>query len=136
MRNYPEFLIAFLAITSMGKRPRAALGSRGDGSRSRRSRRARATAPPMTAGGVAVPLNALWKSEELAYALDDSGCKVLICDPERLERCQAFVAERGVATVLCRGGAGMGATALWGDVLAQGAGKPQPPLLGVQHLQQ
>ena len=43
-RNYPELLIAFLAVTA--------------------------------AGGVAVPLNALWKSEELEYAIGDAGCKV------------------------------------------------------------
>ena len=71
MRNYPEFLIAFLAITS--------------------------------AGGVAVPLNALWNSEELEYAVGDAGCVLVIADPERLERCAAFQAKQGFRTILVRG---------------------------------
>ena len=46
MRNYPELLISFLAITA--------------------------------AGGVAIPLNAMWKSEELEYAVQDADCKVCV----------------------------------------------------------
>lgn len=37
-------------------------------------------------GAVAVPLNAWWTGEELAYGLADSGAKVLICDCERYDR--------------------------------------------------
>ena len=33
-------------------------------------------------GAVAVPLNSFWQEQELAYAMEDSGCKVLFCDPE------------------------------------------------------
>lgn len=36
-------------------------------------------------GAVSVPLNAWWKSEELTYALEDSGTRVLVCDSRRLE---------------------------------------------------
>ncbi|MFM7270027.1 MAG: class I adenylate-forming enzyme family protein, partial [Actinomycetes bacterium] len=36
-----------------------------------------------TAGFVAVPLNAWWKTEELEYALGDSGTRVMVCDPRR-----------------------------------------------------
>lgn len=36
-------------------------------------------------GAVAVPLNAWWKAEELTYALEDSGTRILICDPRRLD---------------------------------------------------
>lgn len=37
-------------------------------------------------GAIAVPLNAWWTGEELAYGLADSGAHVLICDDERWER--------------------------------------------------
>ncbi|SEJ05466.1 Acyl-CoA synthetase (AMP-forming)/AMP-acid ligase II [Sphingomonas sp. OV641] len=37
-------------------------------------------------GAIAVPLNAWWTGEELAYGLSDSGAKVLIADDERWER--------------------------------------------------
>ena len=54
MRNYPEWVIAFNAITSIGC--------------------------------VAVSMNSLWQSEEMAFALNDSGSKVLIADEERIAR--------------------------------------------------
>ena len=54
MRNYPEWITSFVAITSIG--------------------------------AVAVPLNAWWQTEELVYGLNDCGAKVLIADPERIER--------------------------------------------------
>ena len=53
MRNYPEWVAAFIAITSVG--------------------------------AVAVPLNAWWKSDELAFAISDSGSKVVFADDERIE---------------------------------------------------
>lgn len=37
-------------------------------------------------GAICVPLNAWWTGQELAYGLNDSGAKVLICDAERLDR--------------------------------------------------
>jgi acyl-CoA synthetase (AMP-forming)/AMP-acid ligase II len=54
MRNLPEWIVAFFAIT--------------------------------VSGAVAVPLNAWWTGEELAYGLEDSGATVLIADDERWER--------------------------------------------------
>jgi long-chain acyl-CoA synthetase len=54
MRNYPEWVFAFLAVISIG--------------------------------GIAVPLNAWWQPEELAYALTDSGAKLAICDEARAQR--------------------------------------------------
>jgi acyl-CoA synthetase (AMP-forming)/AMP-acid ligase II len=39
-----------------------------------------------TLGAIAVPLNAWWTGEELAYGLADSGAKVLIADDERWQR--------------------------------------------------
>lgn len=54
MRNYPEWIMAFNAITSIG--------------------------------AVAVAMNALWLTDEMAYGLTDSGSKVLFADQERLDR--------------------------------------------------
>ncbi len=54
MRNYPEWIFSFMAVTSIG--------------------------------AVAVAMNALWESDEMAYGLADSGAKVLLADQERLDR--------------------------------------------------
>ena len=40
----------------------------------------------IAAGGVAVPLNAWWTGDELAYGVADSGASVVFCDVERLAR--------------------------------------------------
>jgi len=53
-------------------------------------------------GGVVVPLNALWKAEELEYAVNHSGCKVLIVDPPRLELCHQFAEYKDYKAILCR----------------------------------
>jgi long-chain acyl-CoA synthetase len=44
-------------------------------------------------GAIAVPLNAWWTGEELAYGLADSGARVLICDDERWTRIAPHRAE-------------------------------------------
>ena len=54
MRNYPEWVLSFMAITSIG--------------------------------GIAVAMNSLWRPDEMAYGLIDSGAKVLLADDERLSR--------------------------------------------------
>ena len=56
MRNYPEWIAAFVAVTSVG--------------------------------AVVVPMNAWWVTEELVFAIEDSGSKVVIADMERLGRLQ------------------------------------------------
>ena len=40
-------------------------------------------------GAVVVPLNAWWTGDELAFALDDCGARVLLCDGERYDRLAA-----------------------------------------------
>jgi long-chain acyl-CoA synthetase len=57
MRNYPEWIAAFVAITSVG--------------------------------AVVVPMNAWWVTDELVFAIEDSGSKVVIADDERFTRMQA-----------------------------------------------
>ena len=43
----------------------------------------------VSVGAVAVPLNAWWQTDELVFAIEDSGSKVVIADSERLVRMQA-----------------------------------------------
>ncbi len=57
MRNYPEWITSYVAITSIG--------------------------------AIVVPLNAWWQSEELHFALVDSGARVVLVDAERLERLES-----------------------------------------------
>eukprot|EP00933_Yihiella_yeosuensis_P031470 TRINITY_DN25039_c0_g1_i1.p1 TRINITY_DN25039_c0_g1~~TRINITY_DN25039_c0_g1_i1.p1 ORF type:complete len:589 (+),score=133.22 TRINITY_DN25039_c0_g1_i1:71-1837(+) len=85
-------------------------------------------------GAVAVPLNALWKTEELEYSVKDSGSKVIIGDPERLKLCAPFQSNIGVQTILCRGSSTIAAdlkSNLWQDVIASGKTKPAPSTKGV-----
>ena len=70
MRNYPEWVIAFNAITSIGC--------------------------------VVVSMNSLWQSEEMAFALNDSGSKVLIADEERIERYLKIRSQISVGVVSVR----------------------------------
>ncbi len=65
MRNSPEWIAAFAAITSVG--------------------------------AIAVPMNAWWQTDEMVFALHDSGARVVFADAERLARMQA--AEPGALDV-------------------------------------
>src|SRR6476620_7323049 len=70
MRNYPEWVVSFAAITSVG--------------------------------AVSVSLNAWWTEDEMDYALEDCGARVLIADRERVERSRASCARLGIATIVVR----------------------------------
>jgi long-chain acyl-CoA synthetase len=70
MRNYPEWITSFAAITSVG--------------------------------AVAVPLNAWWTLDEMAFGLTDSGSKVLIADQERVERLAPGLGDLDLAVVAVR----------------------------------
>jgi len=70
MRNYPEWVLAFNAITSIG--------------------------------AVAVAMNALWMSEEMAFALEDSGAKLLIADQQRLQRLGRARGDLGLKVLVAR----------------------------------
>ncbi|MEV4064808.1 class I adenylate-forming enzyme family protein [Nonomuraea dietziae] len=61
----------------------------------------------LAAGAIAVPLNAWWTAQELAYGVSDSGAKVLIADGERAER----LAGTGVPLIVTRGAPQEGARA-------------------------
>ena len=70
LRNYPEWVLAFTAVTSIG--------------------------------AIAVAMNAHWSAEEQAYALQDSGAKLLFADQERLDRLAAGPAMPGLQVLAVR----------------------------------
>jgi|Transcript_58016 acyl-CoA synthetase (AMP-forming)/AMP-acid ligase II len=81
------------------------------------------------AGGVAVPLNSLWKTEEFEYAVKDSACKIILGDAERLRRCQPFAQALGVTMVLIRpndldGGPLPEHQTTWEKMLEAGSSRP------------
>jgi len=93
MRNYPEWIISFAAITSIG--------------------------------AVSVSMNSWWTEDEMDFALEDSGAKVLIADTERFARSQASCARLGTAAIVVRTDSpGSGADA-WNDVVIPGTPLPQ-----------
>ena len=80
-------------------------------------------------GAICVPLNAWWTGQELSYGLSNSGAKVLICDPERLERAAPHFAELPAleqVLVARAGGAVPGATRLE-DIIGGSAGWAELP---------
>jgi len=51
----------------------------------------------ISVGAVSVSLNAWWTEDELDYAINDSGAKVLIADTERVARAEAPCQSTGVS---------------------------------------
>ncbi len=74
MRNYPEWITAFAAATSVG--------------------------------AIAVSMNAWWTPDEMAYGLEDSGAKVMVCDRERAERSADAMKKFGTRALVVRAGDG------------------------------
>ncbi len=95
MRNYPEWISTFVAITSIG--------------------------------AVAVPLNAWWQTDELVFAIEDSGARVVLADDDRLRRLEdAAPGAVDAAVIAVRSTAGLpdGVVRLE-DVLTEGATMPE-----------
>ena len=70
MRNYPEWVMSFAAIISIG--------------------------------AVSVSMNSWWTADEMEFALEDSGSKVLICDDQRLALAYSFCQKQNIAMLLVR----------------------------------
>lgn len=68
-------------------------------------------------GAVAVFLNAWWTSEELDYALEDTGVTLVFADAKRIERLQPLAVPRGLTLIGVRDGEPLGGTG-FSDVLA------------------
>lgn len=100
MRNYPEWIVAYFAATSIG--------------------------------AVAVGLNAWWTTEEVDYGLRDCGARVVIADPERLERIKSLLdvlAPQGLRVIVVRSPGGLPpGVDRWEDVVAAYAGAVPPEM--------
>jgi len=92
MRNYPEWVVAFAAITSIG--------------------------------AVSVSLNAWWTEDELDYALEDCGARVLIADRERVARSVTTRERLGIETIVVRDDDSATGVDRWDDVVITGAALP------------
>ena len=82
----------------------------------------------LSVGAVSVSFNAWWTEEELEYAVDDAGCAVMLCDPERMARAAGPCARRGVPLVVTRtdrGAALPEGVRRWGDVVAARGAMPE-----------
>lgn len=95
MRNYPEWVAAWFAITGVG--------------------------------AIAVSLNAWWTEDELDFALEDCGARVLVADHERAERARPACARLDVATIVVRAPAGDLPEGVdrWDDVVELGTAPPE-----------
>ncbi len=94
MRNFPEWMTAFTAITSVG--------------------------------AIAVAMNALWQSEEMAYGLRDSGARVMLADAERLARLARIDDLPDVQVIAVRPGQAESGYPVLADLLAAADGAAMP----------
>lgn len=93
MRNYPEWVMSFAAITSIG--------------------------------AISVSMNSWWTTDEMEFALEDSGAKVYICDQQRFDVAAAYCAKHGITTLVVRADNGLPATAQrWEQAVKPGAAHP------------
>ena len=77
----------------------------------------------VTIGAICVPLNAWWTGEELAYGLQDSGTRLLICDAERWERIGPYRSEcPALETVIVSRAENLGEDAIMLETLIGGSG--------------
>ncbi len=93
MRNYPEWIIAFEAITSTG--------------------------------AIAVAMNSLWQADEISYGVQDSGCKLLIADQERIDLISQAQITLGCNSLLVRGDK-HSSFSRWEDLQQKYAGNTMP----------
>ncbi|HVV33276.1 MAG TPA: class I adenylate-forming enzyme family protein [Vitreimonas sp.] len=76
-------------------------------------------------GVAAVGFNAWWVGDELAYAIEDSAPKVIVCDQERFDRLMAQPEMvRGAKIVLARAQTDKPGVTRWNDIVAKPAPLP------------
>ena len=81
-------------------------------------------------GAIVAPLNAWWKADELKYAIEDCGAKIVIVDAKRLEYLTPLKEELGLTLILARE-EGEGADYRYEDLLAR-AKDDTPPAVDIQ----
>ena len=84
----------------------------------------------VSVGGVAVCMNSWWKTDEMAYGLEDCGASLLIADIERLRTAEESLSRLGIQAMVVRyeGELPDGVDRM-GDVLKSGAAMPDVEVL-------
>ena len=93
MRNFPEWVISFAAITSIG--------------------------------AVSVSMNSWWTEDEMDFALEDCGAKVLVADDIRIDRSLASCARLGTRIIGVRLESVPVGVDAWDDVVVPGTAPAQ-----------
>ena len=96
MRNYPEWMTIFTAVTSVG--------------------------------GIAVPMNALWQPDEMDFALQNCGAKILFADQERLDRLAAGSGHPSLGVIAVRPSRTDCGAPVLANLLAEAGEGPMPPV--------
>ncbi|MEM9617345.1 MAG: class I adenylate-forming enzyme family protein [Pseudomonadota bacterium] len=78
-------------------------------------------------GAVVAPLNAWWKADELKYAIEDSGAKIIVVDARRLEYLSPLKDELGLTLILARE-EGEGADHRFEDMVERAREDTPPPV--------
>ena len=85
----------------------------------------------LKAGAVPVPCNVMYRSEELAYHLNDSGARVLLCETELYPTASQVQPETSVSDVIVAGGNVDGNVLYWDDLLNSAQVPEQWPAIDV-----
>ena len=80
----------------------------------------------LKAGAVPVPCNVMYRAEELAYHLNDSGAQTLLCEADLFPTAQSILGETPVTRVIVAGGQVEEDVLHWEQLLAN-----SPPLAGL-----
>ncbi|MDF1768571.1 class I adenylate-forming enzyme family protein [Maricaulis sp.] len=82
----------------------------------------------IAAGGVIVPLNGWWTSEEMAFGLEDCGAKIVIAGARQIERIRPHAGRLGLTLISGRDEID-GVADTFDRMVAAGAGKAPPELV-------
>lgn len=72
----------------------------------------------LKAGAVPVPCNVMYRPEELAYHLNDSGARVLLCEAELYPTAREVVRETPITNVIVAGGRVDDSVVYWDDLVS------------------
>ncbi|WP_323761056.1 class I adenylate-forming enzyme family protein [Maricaulis sp.] len=82
----------------------------------------------IAAGGVIVPINGWWTSEEMAFGLEDCGAKIVIAGARQIERIRPHAGRLGLTLIAGRGEI-EGVADTFDQMVAASAGKAPPELV-------
>jgi steroid-24-oyl-CoA synthetase len=81
----------------------------------------------LSVGGVAVPMNGWWTTEELDYGFEDSGAKIVVADKARIERLAPIVAKHDLKIISVGDCSGVEVEHTpFAELLEEYSGRPMP----------